>query len=117
MGWLGHVALTTGPDIDQVSNQVIEVMYTTPAIQINTLDDFKGKTFYWGSKYGIAERSNKATKIINEANFQRGLCPIYTFTAAFEPGTGYGIDGKPTKCAVFRCDTFVSYLFHKGGHD
>ncbi|MBA3535407.1 MAG: hypothetical protein H0T84_02175 [Tatlockia sp.] len=101
----------------QTSNQVIEAMNDTPSIQINSLLEFKLRTVYWGSRYGISDRGEHGTKILNEANFQRGLCPIYTMTAAYEPGTGYDDEGKPTHCAVFRCDTFVSYVFHVAGYD
>ncbi len=117
MGWAGHVGITTAADISQVSNQVIEVMNDTPVIQVHSLLEFKLKTTYWGSRYGISDREEHGSKIINEANFQRGLCPIYTMTAAFEPGAGYDEEGKPTHCGVFRCDTFVNYVFHMAGYD
>ncbi|MBA2711047.1 MAG: hypothetical protein H0U57_10710 [Tatlockia sp.] len=117
MGWAGHVGITTAADISQPSNQVIEVMNDTPVIQVHSLLEFKLKTTYWGSRYGISDRGEQGTKIINEANFQRGLCPIYTMTAAYEPGTGYDEEGKPTHCGVFRCDTFINYVFHTAGYD
>lgn len=115
--WAGHVGITTGADISEISTQVIEVMCDTPVIQINPILQFKLASIYWGSRYGISDRGEGGTKIIKEANFQRGLCPIYTSTAAFEPGSGYDDEGKPTHCAVFRCDTFINYVFHAAGYD
>ena len=43
-GALGHVGLWTG-------DKVIEVLDASPAVVQNTLDNFKGRTTYWGAAY------------------------------------------------------------------
>ncbi|MBA2651501.1 MAG: hypothetical protein H0U73_04440 [Tatlockia sp.] len=116
-GWAGHIGITTANDISQVSDQIIEVMNDFPVIQINPLTHFKLKNVYWGARFGISDRGDQGSQIIKEANLQRGFCPIYTSTAAFVAGTGYDDLGKPTHCAVFRCDTFVNYVFHTAGYE
>ncbi|MBA2656147.1 MAG: hypothetical protein H0U70_04090 [Tatlockia sp.] len=115
--WAGHIGITTAANISQTSDHIIEVMNDSPVIQINSLIDFKAKTAYWGSRYGISDRGEHGTQILNEANLQRGLCPIYTATAGFQPGMRYEDGSKPTRCAIFRCDTFVNHVFHTAGYD
>ena len=55
-GWAGHVGITTAPFIFEKAYQVIEVLNSKdPIIQINLISDFKTKSPYWGSRYGIAD--------------------------------------------------------------
>jgi hypothetical protein len=109
MGWIGHVAypLPQTPAI-----QVIEVLNENAVIQINTIQSFKSKSKYWGSRWGLipgteSQKENNALKILREGVSQMGFCPIYTSTAQYKVGT-------PTSCAMFRCDTFVNHIY-KGG--
>lgn len=118
-GWTGHVGITTAPNLGEDAYQVIEVLWEDPVIQINTIANFKTRTPYWGSRYGISDRGNSALRILREANFQKDLgCSTYTLTNDYDVSRG-GYDGTkphPTHCGYFRCDTFVNYVFHWGGY-
>ncbi len=119
---LGHVGITTAPNLFQDAYQVIEVIgfEAQPVIRLSTIADFKTKTSYWGSRYGISDRGTNALRILREANFQKDLgCATYTITASYNVNTGYyDAAGKAhaTHCGFFRCDTFVNYLFHWGNY-
>ncbi len=109
MGWIGHVAY---PLPQTPALQVIEVLKENAVIQINTIKDFKSRSKYWGSRWGLipgteSQKENNALKILREGVSQMAFCPIYTSTAQYKVGT-------PTSCAIFRCDTFVDYIY-KGG--
>lgn len=121
LGKIGHVGITTAPNIWQDAFQVIEVLWDTPVVQLNTIVKFKSMSPYWGSRYGISDRGNNALRILREANFQKDLgCATYTTTAVYQPSKGgYDSTGhaKPTYCGYFRCDTFVNYLFHWGNYN
>jgi hypothetical protein len=124
-GFLGHVGVTTAPYIWQDAFQVIEVLNnhsdkTIPVIQTNFIFDFKSRSPYWGSRYGIADRGDRAISLLREANFQRDMgCTTYTITPIYTPSRGrYDPSGKaiPSYCGFFRCDTFVNYVFSAGGY-
>jgi len=121
LGWLGHVGVSTAPDVHEDAHHVIEVLRgETPIIQTNSIASFKSKSSYWGSRYGIADRGEHALRILQEANFQKDLfCSTYTATPNYTPGRGYYDDtghAIPTSCGYFRCDTFVNHVFHAGGY-
>ncbi|MDF1827241.1 MAG: hypothetical protein P1U39_03080 [Legionellaceae bacterium] len=121
LGWVGHVGVSTAPDVKQDAHHVIEVLRgETPIIQINSIASFKSKSSYWGSRYGIADRGQHASRILQEATFQKDLfCATYTATPNYTPGRGYYDDtghAIPTSCGYFRCDTFVNHVFHAGGY-
>lgn len=122
----GHIGVTTAPNIWQDAFQVIEVLnndnnQAIPVIQTNWMLDFKSRSAYWGSRYGIADRGNNALKILREANFQKDMgCASYTLNAIYYPSRGgYDSLGRPqaTYCGRFRCDTFINYIFHWGGYN
>ncbi len=113
--WVGHVGVTIGKDPYAPTEQIIEVLPTVNAIQINSLSDFKQRSQYWGSRYGIADQGPSAQHVIDEALRQRALCPTYTLTDSYH--IGLGTPDNPIRCAVFRCDTFVTHIFHTAGHD
>jgi len=119
-GSIGHVGITTAPNIGEGAYQVIEVLWETPVIQTNTIANFRARSPYWGSRYGISDRGSNALRILREANFQKDLgCATYTTTASYSVSTGgYDPTGKPkpTYCGYFRCDTFVNYVFHWGNY-
>jgi hypothetical protein len=112
--WAGHVGLTFAKHFADTTESVIEVLNQIEVIQINSIQQFKKSTRYWGSRYGIADQTPAAERIIEEALKQRELCPIYTDSATFH--RGQGTPDNPTRCAVFRCDTFINYLFHEAGY-
>ncbi len=114
LGWAGHVSLTIAKRFSDTADAVIEVLNEVDVIQINSIETFKQTTRYWGSRYGIADNTPAAKIIIEEALKQRALCPIYTDSATYH--AGLGTPDNPTRCAVFRCDTFINYLFHYAGY-
>lgn len=121
LGWVGHVGVSTAPDVHEDAHHVIEVLRgETPVIQTNSIASFKSKSSYWGSRYGIADRGEHALRILQEANFQKDLfCATYTATPNYTPGKGYYDHtghAIPTSCGYFRCDTFVNHVFHAGGY-
>lgn len=117
---LGHVGVTMAPYLNQDAYQVIEVLWEDPVVQTNTIDYFKTRSAYWGSRYGIADRGNGALKLLREANTQKDHgCATYTLTASYKISTGYyDPAGKlhTTYCGFFRCDTFVNWVFFWGGY-
>ncbi len=114
LGWAGHVGLTIAEHFSDTAHQIIEVLNEIEVIQVNTIEHFKQTTRYWGSRYGIADHTEAADVIVKEALRQRALCPIYTDSATYH--IGQGTPDNPTRCAVFRCDTFINYLFHHAGY-
>ncbi len=115
LSWLGHVGITIANKPSESTNNIIEVLPEINAIQINSLADFKQRSQYWGSRYGIADQHPSAKRVIDEAYKQRVLCPIFTQSESYR--VGLGTPDNPTRCAVFRSDTFVSHVFHTAGHD
>ena len=73
LGLLGHVGVTMAPFIYEDAYQVIEVLNEHPVIQLNTIDNFKSRSPYWGSRYGIADRNTRAVQLLRESNAQRCL--------------------------------------------
>ena len=114
LSWAGHVGLTLGKHFSDTTESVIEVLNQIEVIQINAISQFKKTTRYWGSRYGIVDQTPAADRMMKEALRQRALCPIYTESSTFYPGQG--TPDNPTRCAVFRCDTFINYLFHEAGY-
>ncbi|MCH9689984.1 MAG: hypothetical protein K0U10_04965 [Gammaproteobacteria bacterium] len=114
LGWAGHVGLTIANHFSDTAEQVIEVLNNIEVIQINTIEHFKQAPHYWGSRYDIADQTPAAERIVKEALRQRALCPIYTDSATYH--IGQGTPDNPTRCAVFRCDTFINYLFYNAGY-
>ncbi len=113
--WAGHVGITIGNNPYERTENIIEVLPQINAIQINTVSDFKQHSYYWGSRYGIADRQASAQNVIDEALKQRALCPTFTQSDSYQ--IGLGTPDNPIRCAVFRCDTFVNHVFHTAGHD
>jgi len=115
MGWLGHVGIMlnfTGSS----SYGVIEVLNEAPVIQINNLVNFKSKSAYWGSRYGIGDYGARTDKVITEAAFQKILCPKYTSSTSYQIGIIDESSGKIIKCGMWRCDTFVAWSFFSAGY-
>ncbi len=113
--WFGHVGLTIANNAEEPTEKIIEVLPEINAIQINLLSNFKQRARYWGSRYGIADQKKPTQHIIHEALKQRALCPIHTQTSTYQ--IGLGTPDAPTRCAVFRSDTFINHVFHTAGYD
>lgn len=118
LGALGHVGVWTG-------TSVLEVLNEGTVIYQNTLKNFKGKSAYWGAKYGVG--ASKSAQIVSAGWGQRNFSPVYTTTAQWREGgvtqkvcTKYNKAGVCTSqkttvtTALFRCDTFVDFSFKKG---
>lgn len=83
----------------------------------NYFSNFKSRSKYWGSKFGVANRGPEGQHVIGEANYQRWWCPMYTDSSAYIIGEGDKESGIPTKCGVWRCDTFVFWSFYSAGYN
>ncbi|MFW2535200.1 hypothetical protein [Legionella sp. 28fT52] len=83
LGWIGHVGIATtymmsSAGMSNNADQVIEILNESPVGQINSISNFKSRSKYWGSKYGVADRGLLSYTILVEANHQRWWCPVYT---------------------------------------
>ncbi|WP_242604136.1 hypothetical protein [Legionella erythra] len=90
--------------------QVIEVLNENPVGQINSISNFKSRSKYWGSKYGVADRGVIGYNILVEANHQRWWCPKYTNDTKYHIGVGIPTTGKS-----LNVEPGVVILMH-GGH-
>ncbi|MGC1181355.1 hypothetical protein [Legionella sp.] len=121
-GWMGHVGITMAANLSDVAPWVVEVLNDpNRVVQVNNISDFKKKSPYWGSRYGIANDRERTLLVLKEANSQRCLRSKYTLTTFFFPATG-SLDGYPTDtCKTetmgqFRCDTFLIYAYTVGNY-
>ena len=73
------------------ADQVIEILNEIPVGQINIIKNFKSRSRYWGSKYGLADRG--MLEILLEANHQRWWCPKYTNDTSYHIGSGIPTTG------------------------
>lgn len=76
LGWVGHVGIATtymmSPEgMGNNADQVIEVLNENPVGQVNSISNFKFRSKYWGSKYGVADRGIIGYNVLVEANHQR----------------------------------------------
>ncbi len=122
LGWLGHVAIATAfmtnpSGMNQNATQVIEVLDEPVVGQINTISNFKARSPYWGSKYGVADRGVLGYNVLVEANHQRWWCPVYTKNTDYQIGEGIPTTGQILKCGRWRCDTFVWWAYFSQGYD
>ncbi|MEY3996295.1 MAG: hypothetical protein RL344_638 [Pseudomonadota bacterium] len=114
---IGHVGMWTG-------DSVLEVLNESSVIQLNNLTNFKQRSAYWGARYG--KGYNQYTMVLKGWD-QRNYRPSYTYTAQYSEGGKYerkcksyywhggcGSYGWVMSRAVFRCDTFVNYMYLKG---
>lgn len=122
LGWLGHVGIATttmsSPQgMLENADQVIEVLNETPVVQINSISNFKARSKYWGSKYGVADRGAVGYSVLVEANHQRWWCPKYTSDTKYHIGSGNPATGQVIECGTWRCDTYVWWAFYSQGLD
>jgi len=116
LGWLGHVGVTTAYTISDNAYELLEALNETPAVQLNTISDFKRRSPYWGTRYGVADHAQGGMNVIVEANHQRWWCPKYTDSTAYTIGEGDVFWGRPKKCGLWRCDTYVTWAFYSAGY-
>jgi hypothetical protein len=122
LGWAGHVGISTAymsspKEMSNNANLVIEVLNELPVGQINTINNFKSRSKYWGSKYGVADRGALGFSVLLEANRQRWWCPKYTHDTNYHIGSGNLATGQANECGVWRCDTYVWWAFFSQGRD
>ncbi|MDR3476773.1 MAG: hypothetical protein P4M14_01920 [Gammaproteobacteria bacterium] len=116
LGWAGHVGLALGDDTDNAAKWVIEVLNEKNVIQMNSIDEFKKKTKYWGSRYGLGPYDKSTMDVLTEAYNQTAWCQTYTNSTDYEIGEGDLSTGKSTKCGKWRCDTFVAWCYYRAGY-
>ncbi|MFA6302753.1 MAG: hypothetical protein WC627_06430 [Legionella sp.] len=122
LGWLGHVGIATANMADpsgmyQDAYQVIEILKEPVVGQINSISNFKSRSPYWGSKYGVADRGVRGYNILVEANHQRWWCPKYTSDTKYHIGSGIPTTGQIFECGTWRCDTYAWWAFYSQGFD
>lgn len=118
-GKIGHLGLATGDAIFQPTTLTIEMEPNgNKSIVWGTVNGFKNKTRYWGSRSGLITNANFMYYALHSAKLQSFWCPEYTATTYWNIGEGW-FDAvqnpHPTKCGKFRCDTFVGYVMGVGG--
>ncbi len=92
-------------------NYVIEAMSVAPHIQQNTIEDFKSRSKYWGSKGGlISPKSIESYQVANRMVRQYYACPAYSYTWQWIEGK-ITPNATPISCGLFRCDTLVNYAY------
>lgn len=120
LGWAGHVGVTTAPYISQDAYQVYEALNERPVLQLNLINDFKQRSPYWGSRYGIADRGARAIQLLREASAQTCLGAEYTISSvsiSAKGDTSSFPNCRTTQVGVFRCDTFLDYVYGVANYD
>ena len=122
LGWVGHVGISnadgfSAADMMRDAYLVTEVLNEPVVGQINAIRNFKSRSPYWGSKYGIADRGERGHLLLVEANHQRWWCPAYTNDTDYHIGSGIPTTGQINECGRWRCDTFVWWAFYSQGYD
>jgi len=129
---LGHTGiLYTADELNQKeSHLVMEVLNIPPIIHTNVpLNDIKKERPVWGVRYGYGTLNQygemsylDALQMLALGLIQKQHCPVYTKQPIYKVG-GYSliaiinpINHQKKKllahtCAVFRCDTFIQYLY------
>ena len=114
VNFAGHVGIASAPDYRMRPTVVLEALDTVPHIQENTIDDFKSRSKYWGSRGGLVKpQTSSAASVASSIVRQYYACPEYTIKPTWREGT---IDNRnrPIICALFRCDTLVNYAYAHG---
>ncbi|MFA5960560.1 MAG: hypothetical protein WC785_08580 [Tatlockia sp.] len=110
-GPLGHVGIASAPDYRMRPTVVLEALDSIPHIQENTIDNFKSRSKFWGSKGGLlSPKSHESATVANRIVRQYFACPEYTITWKWREGK-IDSNNKPISCGQFRCDTLVNYAY------
>jgi len=123
IGWAGHVGIATTDMMDYkgmsaFADQAIEILNEPPNIgQINSISNFKKRSNYWGSKYGVVSNPDQGYKVLVEANHQRWWVRKYTSDTDYRIGQGNPRTGAVTVTGIWRCDTYVWWAFYSQGID
>ena len=123
IGWAGHVGIATTDMMDYTgmssyADQVIEILNEPPNFgQINTTSNFKRRSKYWGSRYGVIGHPEQGYKVLVEANHQRWWVKEYTSNTDYKIGQGNPRTGLVTVPGKWRCDTYVWWAYYSQGID
>ncbi|MDF1757602.1 MAG: hypothetical protein P1U74_04835 [Legionellaceae bacterium] len=120
MGWLGHVGIATraisnASGMSTPANQVIEILNEPVIGQINTIDNFKRRSAYWGSKYGVVSNPEQGYRVLLEANHQRWWVREYTLNTDYRIAKGNPRTGELFVTGRWRCDTYAWWAFYSQG--
>lgn len=120
MGWLGHVGIATrsmndSSGMSMPADQVIEILNEPIIGQINTIDAFKRRSPYWGSKYGVVSNPGQGYRVLVEANHQRWWVKEYTSNTDYRIAQGNPRTGEISVTGRWRCDTYVWWAFYSQG--
>ena len=120
LGSIGHIGIWNG-------SKVVEVLNENPVIQYNSLYNFKNRSSYWGARGNASFRNSSYINAI--ANSQATFNPKYTVVplntqigrnvkqCTQRNSSGICLSYKYVKVqAVFRCDTFVDYIYRATGN-
>lgn len=122
-GWAGHVGIAISDMMDykgmsSFADQAIEILNEPPNFgQINTISDFKRRSKYWGSKYGLVTNPQQGYQVLVEANHQRWWVRKYTSDTDYRIGEGNPRTGAINVTGIWRCDTYVWWAFYSQGID
>jgi len=121
-GWLGHVGIATrqmmnSGGMSTPADQVIEILNEPVIGQINTIDNFKRRSTYWGSKYGVIGSPQQGYNVLVEANHQRWWVGEYTYNTDYRIAQGNPHTGEIMVTGRWRCDTYVWWAFYSQGVD
>lgn len=122
LGWLGHVGIATRymmnhGGMSTPADQVIEILNAPIIGQINSVDDFKRRSQYWGSKFGVIRNARQGYGVLVEANHQRWWVREYTYNTDYRIGKGNPFTGEVNVTGRWRCDTFAWWAFYSQGID
>ena len=110
-GPIGHVGIASAPYYKMRPTMILEAMGDPPHIQQNSIDDFKSRSKYWGSKGGlISPQSLESYQVANRIVRQYYACPAYSYTWQWVEGKILP-NTRPISCGLFRCDTLVNYAY------
>lgn len=131
-GLFGHVGIISTREFEnlpEISNKVIEVTNIEPIIHFDkNLSQIKKERDVWGVRYGYGKFSHGEMDAVDSgkmayiAIIQSQYCPQYTLKPIYHVGGSEEViitnpltndtrEILTSNCAVFRCDTFVKYLY------
>lgn len=120
LGWVGHVGIATrdmmsASGMFKPADQVIEILNEAAIGQINSIKNFKTRSQYWGSKYGVISNPEQGYKVLVEANHQRWWVREYTHGTDYRIGQGNPYTGEMRVSGRWRCDTFAWWAYYSQG--
>jgi hypothetical protein len=120
LGWVGHVGIATrfmmnASGMFKPADQVIEILNEGTIGHLNPIDNFKRRSQYWGSKYGVISNPEQGYRVLVEANHQRWWVREYTHGTDYRIGQGNPYTGEVRVSGRWRCDTFAWWAYYSQG--